>query len=294
MYHNPEKPFACDICHKRFHAIFKVWTHCRTQHGVAKNPAPAASSHAVLDEKFQRKLLDTVREREIKQALILKLRRGRPGFHRPGGPPAQLKQRVKMPPGRRPVGLPGPRGPGSAWPPRPDLTGEATGPARPPVPPEPGQRRPHGGGRGPEPVNFDSEDSTCLPEDLSLSKPLKIQVKEEPAEEAEEQKCGKTFPAPKQLERHQELLCSAKPFTCHVCNKAFRTNFRLWSHFQPHMAQASEDPVHRDPEAGPGPAGSPSQPPLPPPLPKIQPLEPNSPTGLPETPTPTADKLFAP
>ncbi|KAI4573890.1 hypothetical protein MJT46_005130 [Ovis ammon polii x Ovis aries] len=257
MYHNPKKPFACDICHKRFHAIFKVWTHCRTQHGVAKNPAPAASSHAVLDEKFQRKLLDTVREREIKQALILKLRRGRPGFHGPGGPPAQVLKR--------------------------GLRSRAKG-----------ADDPAGGGRGPEPVNFDSEDSTCLPEDLSLSKPLKIQVKEEPAEEAEEQKCGKTFPAPKQLERHQELLCSVKPFTCHVCNKAFRTNFRLWSHFQPHMAQASEDPVHRDPEAGPGPAGSPSQPPLPPPLPKIQPLEPNSPTGLPETPTPTADKLFAP
>nr|XP_059733217.1 zinc finger and BTB domain-containing protein 21 isoform X2 [Bos taurus] len=203
-------------------------------------------------------------------------------------------------------------------PPRPDLNGEATGPARPLVPPEPGRADPAataakddpaGGGRGPEPVNFDSEDSTCLPEDLSLSKPLKIQVKEEPPEEAEEEapeagaapkdlwpceKCGKTFPAPKQLERHQELLCSVKPFICHVCNKAFRTNFRLWSHFQSHMAQASEDPAHRDPEAGPGPAGSPSPPPLPPPLPKIQPLEPDSPTGLPETPTPTADKLFAP
>ena len=47
-------------------------------------------------------------------------------------------------------------------------------------------------------------------------------------------------------------------------------------------------------EAGPGPTGSPSPPPLSPPLPKIQPLEPDSPTGLPETPTPTADKLFAP
>ncbi|XP_043330413.1 zinc finger and BTB domain-containing protein 21 isoform X3 [Cervus canadensis] len=203
-------------------------------------------------------------------------------------------------------------------PPRPDLNGEATGPVRPPVPPEPGRADhaapatkddPTGSGRGPELVNFDSEDSTCLPEDLSLSKPLKIQVKEEPPEEAEEEapeagaapkdlwpceKCGKTFPAPKQLERHQELLCSVKPFICHVCNKAFRTNFRLWSHFQSHMAQASEDPVHREPEAGPGPAGSPSPPPLPPPLPKIQPLEPDSPTGLPETPTPTADKLFAP
>ena len=132
MYHNPEKPFACDICHKRFHTNFKVWTHCQTQHGGAKNPAPAASSHAVLDEKFQRKLLDTVREREVKKALILKLRRGRPGFQGPGGCPAQvlkrglrsrakgayvctacgkayrflcqLKQRVKMPPGEKALG----------------------------------------------------------------------------------------------------------------------------------------------------------------------------------------------
>ncbi|KAI4589336.1 hypothetical protein MJG53_003744 [Ovis ammon polii x Ovis aries] len=289
MYHNPEKPFACDICHKRFHAIFKVWTHCRTQHGVAKNPAPAASSHAVLDEKFQRKLLDTVREREIKQALILKLRRGRPGFHGPGGPPAQVLKRGLRSRAKGGRAAQGARG-------HPGLTSTARPPALPGPLSRPSLARddPAGGGRGPEPVNFDSEDSTCLPEDLSLSKPLKIQVKEEPAEEAEEQKCGKTFPAPKQLERHQELLCSVKPFTCHVCNKAFRTNFRLWSHFQPHMAQASEDRVHRDPEAGPGPAGSPSQPPLPPPLPKIQPLEPNSPTGLPETPTPTADKLFAP
>ncbi|KAM7248740.1 hypothetical protein CapIbe_000779, partial [Capra ibex] len=446
MYHNPEKPYACDICHKRFHTNFKVWTHCQTQHGVVKNPAPAASSHAVLDEKFQRKLIDIVREREIKKALILKLRRGRPGFQGPGGSPAQvlkrglrsrakgayvctacgkayrflsqLKQHVKMHPGEKALGAaratrprervaPGGAAGGpelylcrlcnaklsslleqgnherlcrtatvcpycslrffspelkrehegkcefrkltclecmrtfksafSIWrhqvevhnqnsmapaagtsPPRPDLNGEATGPARPPVLPEPGRADPaataakddpSGGGRGPEPVNFDSEDSTCLPEDLSLSKPLKIQVKEEPPEEAEEEapeagaapkdlwpceKCGKTFPAPKQLERHQELLCSVKPFICHVCNKAFRTNFRLWSHFQSHMAQASEDPAHREPEAGPGPAGSPSPPPLPPPLPKIQPLEPDSPTGLPETPTPTADKLFAP
>ncbi|XP_042855219.1 zinc finger and BTB domain-containing protein 21 isoform X2 [Panthera tigris] len=171
-----------------------------------------------------------------------------------------------------------------------------------------------------EQVNFDSEDSSCLPEDLSLSKQLKIHVKEEPAEEAEEEapearaaakdagpskdsslwpceKCGKTFTAHKQLERHQELLCSVKPFICHVCNKAFRTNFRLWSHFQSHMSQAAEEPAHKDPEACPVPTNSPSPPPLPPPppLPKIQPLEPDSPTGVAETPAPAAaEKLFVP
>lgn len=452
MYHNPEKPYACDICHKRFHTNFKVWTHCQTQHGIVKNPSPAASSHAVLDEKFQRKLIDIVREREIKKALILKLRRGRPGFQGPGSSPvqaikrslrsrakgayvctacgkayrflSQLKQHVKMHPGEKALGAGratrpreraapgGPAGGGSelylcrlcnaklsslleqgsherlcrtatvcpycslrffspelkrehegkceyrkltclecmrtfksafsiwrhqvevhnqnsmapaagASPPRPDLNGEASGPTRPQALPEPGRadaataaaaaataaaEDDPAGGRGPEPVNFDPEDAPCLPEDLSLSRPLKVQVKEEPAEGAEEEapepgaapkdlwpceKCGKTFPAPKQLERHQELLCSVKPFICHVCNKAFRTNFRLWSHFQSHMAQAAEDPAHREPEVGPGPTGSPSPPPLPPPLPKIQPLEPDSPTGLPENPAPSADKLFA-
>ncbi|XP_039101392.1 zinc finger and BTB domain-containing protein 21 isoform X2 [Hyaena hyaena] len=170
-----------------------------------------------------------------------------------------------------------------------------------------------------EQVNFDSEDSSCLPEDLSLSKQLKIHVKEEPAEEAEEEapeahaaakdagpskdsnlwpceKCGKTFTAHKQLERHQELLCSVKPFICHVCNKAFRTNFRLWSHFQSHMSQAAEEPAHKDSEACPLPTNSPSPPPLPPPppLPKIQPLEPDSPTGAAESPAPAAEKLFVP
>ncbi|XP_016076504.1 PREDICTED: zinc finger and BTB domain-containing protein 21 isoform X3 [Miniopterus natalensis] len=170
-----------------------------------------------------------------------------------------------------------------------------------------------------EQVNFDSEDSSCLPEDLSLSKQLKIQVKEEPLEEAEEvapeastapkeaasskdpglwpcEKCGKTFTAPKQLERHQELLCSVKPFICHVCNKAFRTNFRLWSHFQSHMSQATEDSAHKESEACPVPTNSPSPPPLPPPppLPKIQPLEPNSPTGVSENAAPATEKLFVP
>ncbi|XP_037687341.1 zinc finger and BTB domain-containing protein 21 isoform X2 [Choloepus didactylus] len=170
-----------------------------------------------------------------------------------------------------------------------------------------------------EQINFDSEDSSCLPEDLSLSKQLKIQVKEEPVEDAEEEapetsaapketsaskdaslwpceKCGKMFTVHKQLERHQELLCSVKPFVCHVCNKAFRTNFRLWSHFQSHMSQTSEESGHTEPDACPGRANSPSPPPLPPPppLPKIQPLEPDTPTGSSENPTLATEKLFVP
>ncbi|XP_008105688.1 zinc finger and BTB domain-containing protein 21 isoform X2 [Anolis carolinensis] len=168
-----------------------------------------------------------------------------------------------------------------------------------------------------EHTNFDSEDSSCLPEDLSISKQFKVQIKEEPADDVEEEisegsqehkemlankdsglwpceKCGKIFTVHKQLERHQELLCSVKPFICHVCNKAFRTNFRLWSHFQSHMAQPSEEPVRKETEICTS-AHSPSPPPLPPPppLPKIQPLEPDSPTALSEA-TSASEKLFVP
>ncbi|KAM6161489.1 zinc finger and BTB domain-containing protein 21 isoform 2-T2 [Erethizon dorsatum] len=215
----------------------------------------------------------------------------------------------------------------SLSPPALDHNGELPAAARPQAQPEPSKvnhvtappKEDNAFSDSSEQVNFDSEDSSCLPEDLSVSKQLKIQVKEEPSEEAEEEapeagsaardsgpnkeaglwpceKCGKVFTAHRQLERHQELLCSVKPFICHVCHKAFRTNFRLWSHFQSHMSQAAEEPVQKEAEVGPGPTNSPSPPPLPPPppLPKIQPLEPDNPTGLPENSAPATEKLFAP
>ncbi|KAI6079997.1 Zinc finger protein 295 [Aix galericulata] len=393
MYHNPEKPYACDICHKRFHTNFKVWTHCQTQHGIVKNPSPASSSHAVLDEKFQRKLIDI------------------------------FKQHIKMHPGEKPIG--GNKAPKqkdhahiespvenkevyqcrlcnaklsslieqgnherlcrnatvcpycslrfsspelkheheskceykkltclecmrtfkssfSIWRhqvevhnqntmsptenfylPILDHNGEVTSSSRLPSQPESNKvnnfatKEDGVFSDSSEQINFDSEDSSCLPEDLSVSKQFKIQIKEEPADDVEEEvsetsrepkevvsnkdaglwpceKCGKIFTVRKQLERHQELLCSVKPFICHVCNKAFRTNFRLWSHFQSHMSQATEESSNKEPEICP-PANSPSPPPLPPPppLPKIQPLEPDSPTGLSES-SATTEKLFVP
>ncbi|KAG7484478.1 hypothetical protein MATL_G00049770 [Megalops atlanticus] len=140
------------------------------------------------------------------------------------------------------------------------------------------------------PVMFDSEDSSFMPEDLSIPQHQgELKVKEEPQEEAVDdragpasaeagpeepgvwpcEKCGKLFSTHKQLERHQELLCHIKPFICHICNKAFRTNFRLWSHFQSHMSTPDEpgaresDKLPSSPSPSPPPATSVAWPPAP-------------------------------
>ncbi|KAM9321354.1 zinc finger and BTB domain-containing protein 21 [Gastrophryne carolinensis] len=452
MYHNPEKPYSCDICFKRFHTNFKVWTHCQTQHGVMKNPSPASSAQTVLDEKFQRKLIDLVRERENKKALRFKLHRSKLGFSGSSSSQAQalkrsfrsrtkgilacsqcgksyrflsqFKQHLKMHAGEKPnyssksmkpKARSPPKSPAdskevyacrlcsvkfasfaeqgnhervcrnatlcpycslrfstpeqksehepkceykkltclecmrtfkssfSIWRhqvevhnqntmaptenfslPNLDHNGEIVNP--------PGIQSLADPSKGnsdfapskddgvysdsSEPMVFDSEDSNCLPEDLSVSKSFNAKVKEEPGDELDDgaealyaqkedapssergvwscEKCGKIFTVHKQLERHQELLCSVKPFICHVCNKAFRTNFRLWSHFQSHMAQGEDASSFKMPEACP-PAGSPSPPPLPPPPPpppRIEPIEPERLPAFPEK-SKSTDKGFA-
>ncbi|XP_048459238.1 zinc finger and BTB domain-containing protein 21 isoform X1 [Rhincodon typus] len=456
MYHNPDKPYACDICHKRFLTNFKVWTHCQTQHGVVINPSAATSSSLVPEEKFQKKLNDMMREREIKKALFHKLRRRQGSHSYPGLRSEQAfkknlksaskgvyicttcgklfrflsryRQHMKTHPGEKPfvcklynrafkskeqavtesvsedniehqcehcntkmsslaektkhericrnvtvccycslrfcsrelkqehenqceykklTCLECKRtfkSSFSIWRHQIEVHNENTmapveksnldsichnGVLPKEVQTEAGEdavvspstsKEYDACSDSSEPMYVDSEDSSCFPEDLSISNRRNISSNnnhlpdvvstnpihlEDVTSESKScsgepedltckgerglwpcEKCGKIFTIHKQLERHQELLCAVKPFICHVCHKAFRTNFRLWSHFQSHISQSADRLEFSKP------VRSPSCPPPPPPPPLPVPPQERSPE--PEQPSNHSDKTGSP
>eukprot|EP00062_Callorhinchus_milii_P020687 gi/632976612/ref/XP_007904893.1/ PREDICTED: zinc finger and BTB domain-containing protein 21 [Callorhinchus milii] len=441
MYHNPDKPYACDICHKRFLTNFKVWTHCQTQHGVVINPSAATSSNPVSEERFQKKLSDMVREREIKKALFHKLRRkqvshsytvlrSEQGYKKNLRSAtkgvyicttcgklfrflSRYRQHMKTHPGEKPFvcklynkifkskeqGVDESLSDGkdhkcehcnlklssvvektkhericrnitvcsycslrfcskelkqehenqceykkltcpeckrtfktsfSIWRHQIEVHNENTmAPVEQSIleamrvngvlPKEetlqaeveensvasPSTSKEDAAcSDSSEPMYVDSEDSSCFPEDLSVSSRRSTNTKDNPSESVSSnpthledmapesnscsgdledlackgerglwpcEKCGKIFTIHKQLERHQELLCAVKPFICHVCHKAFRTNFRLWSHFQSHISQSANRLEFSKPSRSP--SSHPLPPPPPPPPPPAPPQE---------------------
>ncbi|XP_055501083.1 zinc finger and BTB domain-containing protein 21 [Leucoraja erinacea] len=435
MYHNPDKPHACDICHKKFLTNFKVWTHSQTQHGIVSNPSAAPSSCPASEEKFQKKLSDMIREREIKKALFHKLRRkqishsypslrSEQGFKKNLKPTAKgvyicttcgklfrflsrYRQHMKTHPGEKPfvcklynkpikpkeqcstesvseeslekqcdhckIKMPSKaektrhericrnvnvccycslrfysrelkqehesqceykkltcleckrtfKSSFSIWRHQIEVHNENT---MAPVKQSCLDTTCHNGvlaneaqtevvensiaspstskedeacSDSMEPMYVDSENSSCFPEDLSVSSHRNANIEdnhvpdavstnpihlEDLASESNScsgepedltykgerelwpcEKCGKLFPIRKQLERHQELLCTVKPFICYICHKAFRTNFRLWSHFQSHISQSTDHLETSKPAKGPSCAPPPPPPPPPPP-----------------------------
>ncbi|KAL4648515.1 zinc finger and BTB domain-containing protein 21-like isoform X1 [Arapaima gigas] len=72
MFHNLEKPYACDICLKRFHTKFKVWTHCQTQHGIMQISSSLFSSCIAPEDRPCRKPAGMVQEQEFNTNLLVK------------------------------------------------------------------------------------------------------------------------------------------------------------------------------------------------------------------------------
>ncbi|XP_018614246.1 zinc finger and BTB domain-containing protein 21-like isoform X2 [Scleropages formosus] len=372
MFHNPEKPYACDICHKQFHTNFKVWTHCQTQHGIMEIPPPPSSSSITPEDRPHRKLIGMVQERELNRNVLVKLWGSKlgslqsPVCHKRSFRAwskshacawcgrmfrflSHLRQHLRLHCGQksdytlenkeeilpekdqelqlqrdkrsevypcrlcrkklssfyeqteheqgclyrivcRYCGLNFSnscavkeheihcenkkrtcqecmrtfKSPFSMW--RHQMEVHKQNPVN--KKQQLSCLRDHsahaaGDAMAPESSGKKARDYSLpmvseSPEDPEgqkvISRQEPVRVKEEPYEEAVNErvppenlrtvepslwsceKCGKVFSALRELEHHQELLCYIKPFICNICQKSFRTNFRLWSHIQSHAS----------------------------------------------------------